>query len=271
MTDNAPSRGDLAIFLALTYGISWLFWVPTAIFGGRPTESLWVIPFLLGGFGPSVAGVIMVYRRRDRVGRRRFWRRVVDGKRISPGWYAFILLLPPALYVISLLVNGFLMNEPPALPTLEQIAANPLSLVGLLIIGVLAGPLSEELGWRGFAQDRLQARMSPLVSSLVVATFWWAWHLPLFFMAGTTQSEWGVFTPSFWLFMAGTAPLSVLHGLVYNRNDRSILAAILLHFAYNFTLSLVGPLSPQLFAVETVLLFVTTVGVVVVVGEAGAR
>lgn len=271
MTEKGSARRELGVFLALTYALSWLFWIPTAIFGGRPTESLWVIPFLLGGFGPSAAGVIMVYRTRDRAGRRRFWRRVVDARRISAGWYGFILLLPPALYLISLLVNGFMMNEPPALATVEQIAANPLSLVGLLIIGMVAGPLSEELGWRGFAQDRLQARMSPLVSSLVLAVFWWAWHLPLFFMAGTTQYEWGVFTPSFWLFMAGTAPLSVLHGLVYDRNERSILAAILLHFAYNFTLSLVGPLSPQLFVVETVLLFVTTVGVVAVVGDGGGR
>ncbi len=70
-------------FFALTYGLSWIFWIPAAVFGQDFTTTAWGIPYLVAGFGPSAAGVIMMYRTRDRGERRDFWRRVVDFKRIS--------------------------------------------------------------------------------------------------------------------------------------------------------------------------------------------
>jgi hypothetical protein len=38
---------------------------------------------------------------------------------------------------------------------------------------------SEEPGWRGFALPRLQKLHSPLGASLILATAWGGWHLPL--------------------------------------------------------------------------------------------
>jgi membrane protease YdiL (CAAX protease family) len=122
----------------------------------------------------------MLYRTRDTEGRRDFWRRVVDFKRISAASYLFILLIFPALSAIGILLSSLLGNPPPDLKMLTQIASNPAMLLGMVVIGIMTGPLSEELGWRAFALDRPQARRSPLVSSLIIAPFWWAWHLPLF-------------------------------------------------------------------------------------------
>ncbi len=51
----------------------------------------------------------------------------------------------------------------------------------------LIGPLSEELGWRGYALDALQARWSAAASSLVVGLAWSLWHLPLFFIQDETN------------------------------------------------------------------------------------
>lgn len=53
-------------------------------------------------------------------------------------------------------------------------------------------------------------------------------------------------TAWFWLFTAQTVPLSVLMTQVYNRNERSILPAILSYFASNFTLGLVYPLAVRI-------------------------
>jgi membrane protease YdiL (CAAX protease family) len=99
--------------------------------------------------------------------------------------------------------------------------------VGMVVIGIITGPSSEELGWRGFALERLQSRWLPLVSGLILAPLWWGWHLPLFFVSGTTQYAWGFGTPSFWLFLMGIVPLSILLTWVYNHDGRSILAAVL--------------------------------------------
>lgn len=264
MATNDRESGPLWCFFVLTFALSWLFWVPAALFGRDFTSTAWGIPYILGGFGPSAAGIIMIIRSVAEEERRDFWRRVVDFSRISAGWYLFIAFIFPALFAASVALASLLGAPLPGFETLTQIAANPLTLVGMVIIGIIGGPLSEELGWRGFALERLEDRWSPLVSSLILAPFWWVWHLPLFFMSGTTQNAWGFGTTAFWLFLVGTVPLSVLLTWAYNCNNRSILAAILLHFTYNFTLSLVYPFSITVNLLQVGLLLFTAIGVVAV-------
>lgn len=205
----------------------------------------------------------MIHRNREKEARRDFWKRVIDPRRISVGWWFFIFLIFPALFAFSFLLNSLIGNPLPEFDTLAQIAANPLMLVGILLVGIVAGALSEELGWRGFALDRLQARWSPILSALILSIFWWAWHLPLFFIRGTTQYDWGVASPSFGLFSIGIVPLTILLNWSYNKNERSILAAILLHFAYNFVLSLVFPFSVTVYLFLTILLILRAAVIVI--------
>jgi membrane protease YdiL (CAAX protease family) len=141
-----------------------------------------------------------------------------------------------------------------------------LLLIGIIVTGILTGPLSEELGWRGYALDRLQTQRSPLISSLILALFWWAWHLPLFFIKGTTQYKWGFGTSNFWYFMITIIPLTLILTWVYNHTNRSILAAVLLHFMYNFTLGLVFPLSENVNLLHVILLSVAAMGLVITLG-----
>ena len=262
---SRPVRA-LWVFLALTYALSWGLWIPTALSGRNVTATNWLIPYLLGGFGPSVAGVMMAYRTCDKEGQRDFWRRVVDVRRISLGWYVFIFLVFPIGFAAGLAVAALLGKSVPVLDGVRQIGSNPATLVGMLLVSIVLGALSEELGWRGFALDEVQARWSPLLSSLILAFFWWAWHLPLFFMPGTTQHAWGIGTDWFWLFTAQTVPLSVLMTWVYNRNEHSTLAAILLHFASNFTVGLMQPLTVWIFGLQVGFLFVVATGLVLIDG-----
>jgi membrane protease YdiL (CAAX protease family) len=97
------------------------------------------------------------------------------------------------------------------------------SFLQLLIIG----PLSEEIGWRGYALEKLQTRWSALTSSLIVGLVWALWHLPLFMMVGTSQHELGVsFTGLLITLMAS----SILYTWLYNNTKRSLWSAILLHW-----------------------------------------
>lgn len=264
MMKNKFTNKPLYLFFALTYGLSWIFTIPTAISGQNVTTTLWLIPYVLGGFGPSGAGIIMVYRTETKEERRDFWKRVIDFKRISVRWLLFILFLYPALFGISFFLNGLLENPLAEFKTLEQIAANPILLVGMVAIGIIAGPLSEELGWRGYALDQFQERWSPLVSSLILAPIWWAWHLPLFFMRGTSQYAWGIGSSSFWLFTVSIVPLSILMTWVYNHNQKSILAAILLHFMANIIFGLIYPISVMVYLIQVILLSITTLIVILI-------
>jgi membrane protease YdiL (CAAX protease family) len=262
MNEKERKKSPQWMFYALAFGISWLLWIPTAISGQDFQNTIWLIPMLLGGFGPSLAGIHLTWWQGDEQVRRDFWHRLIDIKRISPGWYAFIFLVFPLTFILFFTVRSLLGYALPPFPTIRQIAANPLTLVGMILVGLIAGPLEEELGWRGYALERFQKHFSPLISSLILAPIWWVWHLPLFFIQGTRQSGWDLGSPEFWFFTAGIFPLSILLTWVYNCNNRSILAAVLLHFTYNFTMSLVLPLSMTANLFHLVLLCATAAGLV---------
>jgi membrane protease YdiL (CAAX protease family) len=240
-------------------------WLPTALLGSQVTSSPWLIPYLLGGFGPSLAALILTAGQQDDSARRLLGR-LVDWRRISPGWYAFIFLVFPLIVAAVFLISLALGLETAGFAGLARAQVNPAFLIGLLLLGVITGPLSEELGWRGYALDRLQDRWRPLIASLILVPFHWAWHLPLFFIQGSTQAEWGLFSQESLFFLLALAPLTILMTWVYNHNQRSILAAVLLHFTYNFTIGLVYPM-PIGFQIVYLLFFsALTIAVIIVAG-----
>jgi len=251
------------IFFALTYFLTWVFWIPLALSGQDVMAGPLMIVLLVGGFGPSITGIILTYRTQDKEGRRDFWKRSINFKQIGAGWYFVIVLIFPLLYALAILLDILLGGSPPGADALTQIAAQPASLIGMLLMGLIIGPLAEEFGWRGFALDPLQARWSALISALVIGVFWWAWHFPLFFMEGMLQNEWGVGTMAFWAYAVTVFSPSVLFTWVFNNTQRSILAAILLHFMYNSTLNVLSPLSDRASLLATSILVLATVIVVI--------
>ena len=122
----------------------------------------------------------------------------------------------------------------------------PLALLGFIGVMIVGGPLAEELGWRGYALDRLQAGASPIAASIHLGAVWALWHTPLFFMPETSQGAMGFGTEAFWLWVAQVLALAVIYTWVYNNTGRSILAAIVLHFMGNSTFTLLAGLGGKL-------------------------
>lgn len=192
----------------------------------------------------------------DREERRDFWRRVLDFRRISVGWYLLIILIVPTLLAASILLDVLLGGSFPEMPNLSQIAAKPF-LFPLLVLELLVrGALSEELGWRGFALHAAHKRWGALGSGLVIGLIWWAWHLPLFAWPsyGTVHSQWSWFTLMFWNFLITIILLSLLMTWAYLYNRESILTAILIHLFFNLTLGLVLPVRERVFLFFGILL-----------------
>lgn len=50
------------LFVGLTYGHSWIPWILIIVSGRDPKESWLVVPYILGGFVPSIVGVFLLYR-----------------------------------------------------------------------------------------------------------------------------------------------------------------------------------------------------------------
>jgi hypothetical protein len=52
---------------------------------------------------------------------------------------------------------------------------------------IFLGGGQEELGWRGYILDPMEERLGPWLGNLVLGVVWAVWHVPLFFIPGTTQ------------------------------------------------------------------------------------
>ena len=213
----SPSKLSNAwVFLVLTFGISWLFWITAALFGQGADTLPVTLLFYLGGTGPPVAGIILTYLTQGMKGRRDYWQRVIEFKRIGVGWYAVILLTIPVLTVLAILWDILAGGSGAQFEGIVHFLSQPLEILPFAALMIFFGPFPEELGWHGYALDRLQVRWSALVSSLILGTAWALWHLPLFFIEGTYQNSLGLGTLPFWLFVTAMIPESILMTWIYN-------------------------------------------------------
>jgi membrane protease YdiL (CAAX protease family) len=144
------------------------------------------------------------------------------------------------LPVLWLLVSAFLLLVLGALAwtcyslasprPVENVHFVPLeALVLFLIMFFIGGGLDEEIGWRGYALDRILRKYNALVSSLVLAAVWILWHLPVFFLTETNQS-----LIPFWLWALPVIPLTIMENWIYI-NTRSIFAVAVFHTVGNLT------------------------------------
>ena len=95
-----------------------------------------------------------------------------------------IMLIIPVLTALAILMDVFFGGNVPQFETAKHFLYQPLAILPFVLFILIFGPIPEELGWRGYVLDRLQVKLSAIVSSLVLGAFWALWHLPLFFMEG---------------------------------------------------------------------------------------
>jgi membrane protease YdiL (CAAX protease family) len=254
------------IYFAATFAWTWSLWILALLLGLSMDTAAGFAMLLLGVLGPMVTGIGFTYLTYGQEGRRDYWRRVVDFKRIGVRWYLVILLSAPILNVLAALLDMLLggIGATWGDAALNFVVA-PLSIVPSILFATLI-PFIEELGWRGYSLDRLQAKWSALVSTLILGSVWSLWHLPLFFVEGTYQANLGVGTLEFWVFMIGIVALSFPFTWIYNDTRRSTLAVILFHAMINFTGEVIA-ITERADAIATTLWIVAAAGIVVLWGS----
>lgn len=179
-----------------------------------------------------VVAIALIYLTQDREGQRDYWKRLIDFRRISPGWYAVTLLTVPVLTTLAVLLDVLSGGRGAHLEARFQ--SGLVSILPFAAFTLFFGPLPEELGWRGYALDRLQEKYGALVSSLILGVGWTLWHMPLLFIEGSYQNGLGWGSAAFWWYMSDKTFESVLMTWIYNHNQRSTLSAVLFHFMINF-------------------------------------
>lgn len=227
--------GNPWVFFGVTYAVSWGFLLVAIVWEVSFQSLEGLVLLLLALLGPGASGIGFVYLVYDDRGRADFWNRVRQPGRIGWSWFLVVLLVPVGVTVVAAL-SARLLGGPAVSwgEAILQLGAHPLSILPALFFATLP-PILEELGWRGYALDRLQTNRSALVASLLLGVVWAVWHLPLFFVEGSFQRESvGFATRGFWLFMIGIVALSVIFTWVYNHTSRSVLGIVLLHGWVNF-------------------------------------
>lgn len=212
-----------AAFVMVAFVWAWGFGLAAArVKAERP--SLGAALQMVAGFGPSIAGVAVVAVSSGREGLRQWFARCLRWK-VGWRWFVAAFLTPPLLMMFALVVHVALGGELPAFPAAQHV---PMAIANFGLVFLVGGPLGEEFGWRGYLTPALTARFDWRVASLLVGVVWGLWHLPLFLVGGSVQSEMPVF-----FFLLNILAGSVLFGWFFEHHQGSIVPTLVLHMSLN--------------------------------------
>ena len=258
-TKNVVDARPVTSFFVLTYVISWVAWLGPILTLPEPLATL---GFVVGGFGPFLAALVLTWVGNDSV---RAWARQIVDWRVAPRWYVAAITIPlliVALTSIGLIVVGTSVD--PGLLT----GRVSLVLVSFVTIALIGGG-NEEPGWRGFALPKLQERYAPVPATLLLGVVWALWHLPLLATGPTAfhgLASFVDFAPSVAVRILNIVGVAFILTWIYNETG-SVLLAILAHTGFNTANSTLVPLPLDVISAgdSTTILVVTTIAIWVVV------
>ena len=208
------NNSRLLVFCLWELLLSIPFWAINALAGAGVIPNVQMLN-ATWSLTPMMAAVILIYREGGRAGVRELFKRCFDYRRIkSKIWYLPILLLEP--FIIFVQYGLALLSGKPAL------APHLTWLVPLAYLGFFIGVFGEELGWTGYALDRLQEKGSALKAGVLVGLMWATFHAPVWLLTGQSL-YW-----TFWQFIFVVAT-RVLFVWLYNNTGKSLFALALVH------------------------------------------
>ncbi len=223
---------ELVAYFVLAYAISWVIEIPIALSAQDiiSSEVAREVHYL-ASFGPFLAAVIVASFAEGWPGVRMLFGGLTKW-RVGLGYALFAIGLPLALFAFAVVVSRVTQGAWPDLGMLGEADYLPrLGVLPVLGLWLLTFGLGEELGWRGFALPRLQARRSAYSAALTLGVLWALWHAPAFFYRDTYMAMGLLVVP---MVLVSVTSASVVITWLYNGTRGSLLMVVLFHALFDF-------------------------------------
>ncbi len=213
------------LFVVLTLSVTYALHGVLAVLLRRGMLNFYDFPsivlFTVGGATPTVFALVFVYFSKHRQEQQRFLASLITINH-PPRYWLFALLIAPMLGGLFLL--GYSVQQNVAVTLTNPWYWYFYFFAYSLVVGGL-----EEVGWRGFLQERIQRRFHLLGVALIVGVVWASWHVPLLIMGGVGRTFFDVLPYLLGLFM-----FSLYLTALYARTG-SILLTVVFHATINAT------------------------------------
>ncbi len=248
-----PKRFYLTVF-----AFTWGFWLLALLF--KESMAMFVL-MLFGLIAPSVTAIVTILTSKNRMLKEDFKRKLVGCYRIRPGY----ILLAVAIYGIavaaSIGISVLFGGSPEQFSFTEDFSFSIGGTSALLTI-VLASVI-EEVAWRGYGEDSVGQYHTWFTESIIFASIWACWHLPLFVLPGTYHYTLTQLGPAYIInFLISTIPVDFIQTWLYVKNRRSMLATIIFHLFINFFQEKIA-MTPETKIIETGVFFVLAAIIVI--------
>ena len=213
-------------FLAAVFSVTWTLCLAlrgAAANGDLTIMLAWLLPTV---WSSTAAALLLTWHSEGAAGIRRELRRVTY-PRGGGRWLALAAAVPAMTVVAAVQVSRAAGYAAPFISAREL----PF-VVGLELV---AGPVAEELGWRGFLFPQLRRQLGAIAGAWAMALLWSLWHVAGIFFPGTPLQ-----VAPIALFLTTVVLMGVFLAFVVDRTSGSILPAILAHLSLNVMLGLGG-------------------------------
>lgn len=231
------ARHPVLTYYALAAALSWSYWLYLFASGIRvgPGSQHSHLPGLVG---PMVAAFTVSALADGGRGVRDLLVRMVRLPKRPLLALAAIVAAPALTLVVVLVIwlTGGPTPNPADFLGYPGVASGT-GVLGLVVIVIALNGFGEEVGWRGFALDRLAAGRGAFWATVLVALMWALWHWPAFLINETMAELVG---PGLIGWLVGLALGAFVLTDLYFLTGRSILAVALWHVAYNLSVAVPG-------------------------------
>jgi len=224
MENKIPVR-----FFIITFLFSWIIWGITIFLNQDSsheiiyTSSGLIMPLmLLGAFGPAIGAFVSLRSLNGKGAIKNYCKKFISLKFGWKVWFSIFLMLGFSCFMAWIIPEFFGMDRMPSF--LPNIFIFPI----YLLIVTLFGGGQEEIGWRGYILPFLEKKYGLILSSIILGVIWAVWHIPLWFIPGTSQTY-----MNFIAFTFMTIGYSFIFSWVLEASENRLLSGIVAHGVAN--------------------------------------